>query len=146
MNTNTQQYGALISRISLGSVLLAHSAYLKLVVYTLPGTAQFFASIGLPATSAYMVFALEAIAGVALIIGYQVRVAAGAVVPILLGATWAHSANGWLFTNGGGGWEYPLFLASIAVAQVFLGPGAYELRLGSTSVHESTAHEASEAV
>ncbi|MDX1517303.1 MAG: hypothetical protein R3288_10710, partial [Woeseiaceae bacterium] len=40
---------------------------------------------------------------------------------------WAHSANGWLFTNEGGGWEYPLFLAAIAGAQVLLGAGAFAL-------------------
>ena len=127
MNSRAYDYGALISRVALGLVLLAHSVYLKLVVYTLPGTAQFFASIGLPASSAYIVFAVEALAGVGLIVGYYVRVAAALAIPILLGATWVHSANGWLFTNGGGGWEYPMFLASIAVAQIFLGPGALNL-------------------
>lgn len=120
-------FGAFILRISLGIVLLAHSAYLKLFVFTLPGTAQFFVSIGLPAAFAYAVFVLEALAGLAMIIGYRVRVAAASVVPVLLGATWAHSSAGWLFTNDGGGWEYPLFLAVAAIAQFFLGAGAYAI-------------------
>jgi putative oxidoreductase len=118
-------YGALISRVGLGMVLVAHSVYLKGIVYTLPGTAGYFASIGLPGTLAYLVFAVEAVAGVALIVGYKVRLASLAVVPVLLGASWAHLANGWLFTNAGGGWEYPLFLATVAVAQIFLGAGSY---------------------
>ncbi len=122
---NANQHGALVSRIGLGIVLLAHSVYLKAVVFTLPGTASFFASIGLPAALAYVVFAVEAIGGVALIIGYKVRLVSLAVVPVLLGATWAHLANGWLFTNAGGGWEYPLFLTVVAVAQAFLGAGSY---------------------
>ena len=118
-------HGALISRVGLGIVLLAHSVYLKAVVYTLPGTASFFASIGLPGALAYLVFAVETVAGVALIVGYKVRLASLAVVPVLLGASWVHLANGWLFTNEGGGWEYPLFLAAVAVAQTFLGAGSY---------------------
>lgn len=122
-----QNHGALISRVGLGIVLLAHSVYLKAIVFTLPGTAGFFASIGLPGTLAYLVFAVEAVAGLALVVGYKVRLASLAVVPVLLGAAWAHLANGWLFTNAGGGWEYPLFLAMVAVAQVFLGAGSYAL-------------------
>jgi putative oxidoreductase len=98
---------------------------LKLVVYTLAGTAQFFASIGLPATLAYLVFAIEAAAGVALIVGWQSRAAALAVVPVLLGATWAHWSAGWLFTNSGGGWEYPALLAVFAAGQALLGDGAF---------------------
>ena len=121
------EYGPFITRISLGAVLIAHSVYLKLMVFTLPGTAQFFASLGLPAFSAYLVFAVETVAGIALLLGYQTRLAAAVMIPVLLGATWAHSSAGWLFTNSGGGWEYPLFLATIALAQVFLGSGAFAL-------------------
>jgi putative oxidoreductase len=108
-------------------VLIAHSLYLKLVVFTLPGTAEFFVSLGLPQASAYAVFAVEAFAGVALVLGYRVELAAAASIPVLLGATWAHWSNGWLFTNDGGGWEYPLFLATVACAQIFLGAGSYAL-------------------
>lgn len=128
---NTTRYsdlGAFISRVSLGIVLVAHSLYLKGVVYTLGGTAAYFDSIGLPGWAAYAVFMIELIAGAALIAGYQVRLAALAVIPVLLGATWAHWSAGWLFSNAGGGWEYPLFLAIIALAQVFLGPGAFALK------------------
>jgi len=119
--------GATISRIGLGLVLLAHSLYLKAFVFTLPGTAAFFESIGLPGFSAYAVFAIEVVAGSALLLGIGTRVAAAAVMPVLLGATWAHVDAGWLFTNGGGGWEYPAFLALVALAQIFLGSGAYAL-------------------
>ncbi len=127
MKTNSQAHGAFVTRVGLGLVLIAHSLYLKLVVFTLPGTAQFFASLGLPGAGAYVVFAVEAIAGVALVLGYRVQIAASAVVPVLLGAAWAHWSNGWLFTNNGGGWEYPVFLAVVAVAQVFLGAGSYAI-------------------
>ena len=117
--------GVLVLRLSLGSVLLAHSLYLKLLVFTLPGTAQFFQSIGLPAALAYAVFLIEVSAGVAILLGFRTRTFAALSIPILLGATWAHSTNGWLFTNTGGGWEYPLFLSAMALVQLNLGPGRY---------------------
>ena len=119
--------GAFILRISLGVILLAHSVYLKLVVFTLPGTAQFFGSLGLPEFLAYVVFAAEAIGGTALILGYKTKWVSLALIPILLGATWAHLGSGWLFTNPGGGWEYPLLLVVIAGVQAMLGNGEFAL-------------------
>jgi len=122
LNTDT---GALILRVALGSVLLSHSLYLKMVVFTLAGTAQYFSSIGLPEVLAYIVFFVEVVSGVSLLLGFNTRFFSALVIPILLGATWAHYANGWLFTNSGGGWEYPMFLALMAVAQLSLGGGNY---------------------
>lgn len=120
--------GAFLLRVALGVMFVAHSVWLKAVVFTLPGTAQFFQSLGLPAALAYAVFAMEAAGGVLLILGVQVRLVAAALVPVLAGAAWAHAGNGWLFTNAGGGWEYPVFLAVAAVAQALLGEGAFALR------------------
>jgi putative oxidoreductase len=120
-------YGALVLRISLGVMFLAHSLYLKAVVFTLPGTAQFFHSIGLPGFLAYAVFAAEAAGGVLLILGVKTRIVAALLVPVLIGATWAHAGNGWLFTNKDGGWEYPLFLAFATAAQALIGGGAFAL-------------------
>ena len=119
--------GALVLRVALGSVLLSHSLYLKMVVFTLAGTAQFFSSIGLPEVLAYIVFFVEVVSGASLLLGFNTRFFSALVIPILLGATWAHYANGWLFTNSGGGWEYPLFLTLMAVAQLSLGGGNYAI-------------------
>jgi putative oxidoreductase len=118
---------ALLLRVALGLMFLAHSLLLKLFVLTLPGTAQFFITLGLPGWSAYFVFALEAVGGVMLILGIQVRWAALALLPILAGATWAHAGNGWMFGYTNGGWEYPLYLTVLAYVQVLLGDGAYAL-------------------
>ena len=126
-NLLTPDFGAFISRVSLGVVLLMHSAYLKLMVFTLPGTAAFFGSLGLPEFSAYIVFSIEVIAGIALILGVKTRVFSALVIPVLAGATWAHSGSGWLFTNTGGGWEYPLFLTAMAFVQLCLGDGKFAL-------------------
>lgn len=124
----SNEIGALILRIALGLVFIAHSVYLKLVVYTLPGTADFFASIGLPGGLAYVVFAAEAAGGIALIAGIYTRLAAVALVPIALGAWWAHLGAGWLFTNPGGGWEYPALLSVALLVQFLVGDGALAWR------------------
>ena len=129
-NDRFAAYGALVMRLALGTMFLVHSLYLKLVVFTLPGTAKFFQSLGLAGWTAYATFAVEAVAGVLLVIGIRTRWVALATVPVLLGATWAHAGNGWLFTNGGGGWEYPAFLAVAAVVQALLGEGAWALENG----------------
>lgn len=114
-------------RVALGVMFIAHSLILKLFVFTLPGTAKFFGSIGLPPWFAYVVFGMEAIGGIMLVLGIQARWVALALVPILAGATWAHSGNGWMFAYANGGWEYPLYLTLLAVVQVLLGDGAYAL-------------------
>lgn len=114
-------------RVALGVMFLAHSLILKLFVFTLPGTAQFFNSIGLPGALAYVVFAVEAVAGILLVLGVQTRWVALATVPILVGATWAHWGNGWMFGYPEGGWEYPAYLTLLALVQALLGDGAYSL-------------------
>ncbi|MCG6882255.1 MAG: DoxX family protein [Silicimonas sp.] len=125
---NSTNLAAFVLRVALGIMLLAHSVFLKLIVFTLPGTAQFFVSLGLPGWAAYAVFFVEAIAGVMLILGVQARLAAFAVIPVLAGATWAHFGNGWMFGYENGGWEYPAYLTVLAAVQVLLGDGAFALR------------------
>jgi len=118
----------LILRVSMGVMLIAHSLYLKLFVFTLAGTAAFFQSIGLPGPLAYVVFALEAVGGIMLVLGIQSRLVSLVMVPILAGATWAHWGNGWMFGYPNGGWEYPLYLTVLAGVQVLLGDGAWALK------------------
>jgi putative oxidoreductase len=135
-------YGIGLLRVSLGLMFIAHSAVLKYFVYTLAGTAQFFESIGLPGVLAYVVFWMEALGGLALVLGVGTRVVSAALVPVLVGATWAHAGNGWVFSNANGGWEYPLYLTVLAAAQVLLGEGAFALsriRARTLRDHEAPA-------
>jgi putative oxidoreductase len=108
-------------------MFIAHSLVLKHFVYTLPGTAQFFESLGLPAGLAYATFWAELIGGVLLVIGLGSRWVALALLPILAGALWVHAGNGWVFSAANGGWEYPLFLIVASVVQALLGDGRYAL-------------------
>ena len=125
--------GDTLLRVALGIMFLAHSVVLKYFTFTLAGTAQYFASIGLPASLAYVVFAAEAVGGVLLILGLYTRWVALALVPVLLGALWVHAGNGWVFSAANGGWEYPLFLIviSVVVALQAMVPAARPLAAGT---------------
>jgi putative oxidoreductase len=120
----TAPYAALVLRVALGVMFIAH-ALLKYYVFTLPGTAQFFESIGLPGPLAYLTFYAELIGGALILAGAWSRWTSLALIPVLLGATWAHAGNGWLFNAPNGGWEYPAFLTLAALAQALLGDGRF---------------------
>jgi putative oxidoreductase len=128
--------GANVLRVALGLMFIAHSVVLKYFTFTLAGTAQYFESIGLPGPLAYAVFAAEAIGGVLLVLGTQTRWVALALIPVLFGATWAHSGNGWVFSNAGGGWEYPVFLIVISVVVALQAQAVATSRAGSTATRE----------
>ncbi|WNK00617.1 DoxX family protein [Thalassospiraceae bacterium LMO-JJ14] len=127
INTQTAPYGAFILRVSLGVMFIAHGLILKYFTFTLAGTAQYFESIGYPAFLAYVVFAAETLGGIALVLGFQTRLVAFALMPILVGATLQHVPNGWVFSTQGGGWEYPVFLIVASAVQGLLGGGAFAL-------------------
>jgi putative oxidoreductase len=127
IDTRTAAYGALLLRLTLGGLLLAHGA-LKYFVFTPAGTAQFFGSIGLPPALAYLTIGVELVAGLALILGVWARLAALAAVPVLIGAVvFVHLANGFFFSAPNGGWEYPAFWAVALIVQALVGDGAYAL-------------------
>ncbi len=124
IDNRTAPYAALVLRIALGVMFIAH-ALLKYAVFTMPGTVQFFESVGLPGPLAYVVTVAELVGGALILMGAWSRWVSAALVPVLLGALFVHAGNGWLFTNANGGWEYPAFLVIAAVAQALLGDGKY---------------------
>ncbi len=127
INQSTAPYGATLLRVSLGVLFLAHVA-LKLFVFTIPGFVGYFATLGLPAIAAYGVITLELIGGLALVLGiYAPWVAVPLALEMLGTIVLVHGHNGWLFTNAGGGWEYPAFWAISLVALSLLGDGAFAL-------------------
>ena len=117
---------ALVLRLTLGAVLLAHGL-LKLVVFTPAGTAAFFEKIGLPGPLAYVVIAAELVAGIAIVVGWRTRLFAAAIAAILFGSALPHIPNGWMFSAAGGGWEYSAFLGFTAIAVALLGEGRYAI-------------------
>jgi putative oxidoreductase len=125
IDQRTAPYAALVLRVTLGTMFIAHSLVLKHFTYTLPGTAQFFESVGLPGALAYLTFWAELLGGIALVAGFATRWVALALIPILIGATWVHLGNGWVFSAANGGWDYPVFLIAVSLVQSLLGDGAY---------------------
>ena len=126
IDSRTAPYAAFVLRITLGVMFIAH-ALLKYYVFTLPGTAKFFESLGLPGPLAYLTFFAELVGGALILAGVYSRWVSAALVPILIGATWAHAGNGWVFTATNGGWEYPAFLTIAAAVQALLGDGRFAL-------------------
>lgn len=125
--TTNNNYGELITRLALGSILLAHGL-LKVFVFTVPGTIGYFESLGLPSIAAYLTIFGELAAGTAILLGLYTRLAALLSLPILIGAFAVHSENGWVFSNQGGGWEFPLLLVTLAVVVAVQGNGPFAIR------------------
>jgi len=120
-------YAALLLRVSLGVLFLAH-AWVKFAVFTPAGTAKYFESLGLPGFVGYLTMAAETGGGVLLILGIGTSLVALALIPLILGTiVLVHGKNGWMFANPGGGWEFPAFWAVALLVQALLGNGAYSL-------------------
>jgi putative oxidoreductase len=124
---SNSDYAALILRLASGALFIAHGL-MKVFVFTIPGTVGYFESLGLPGALAYLTILAEVGGGLALILGVATRAVSLALIPVLLGATWVHAGNGWVFSSQGGGWEFPLFWAIVQGAIALLGSGAFALK------------------
>ncbi len=120
-------YATLLLRVSLGVLFLAHGFYMKILGFGLAGTMGFFGSLGYPPVFGAIVALAETAAGLALVLGVWTRAVSLLTLPILIGATLQHTGNGWVFSNAGGGWEFPVFWIAIMLVQAGLGAGAWAL-------------------
>jgi len=131
-NPELVEYAALLLRISLGIMFYAH-AWLKIKVYTPAGAVKYFESLGVPGSLAYLTMAVEIAGGTLLILGIGTRWVALLLIPLIAGTiVLVHGKKGWLFSNEGGGWEYPAFWIVGLLVLAALGDGAAALgpRLG----------------
>ena len=96
-----------VLRVTVGALLIPHG-YSKLFGGARQGTADFFANVGFePAFVLALAVALvEFVGGMALVLGLLTRPVAVAVAVFMATAVVFHSANGFMWTNGG--YEYPL--------------------------------------
>jgi putative oxidoreductase len=114
-----QPLALLVLRIVLGVIMIGHG-YSK-VFGGLSHHVQFVSSLGLPGWLAYVSAVTEFFGGIPVITGLLTRCVSLAIL-IDLGVAIAkvHWKNGLL---GNGGYQFPLALAAIAFALVFLGGG-----------------------
>jgi putative oxidoreductase len=123
-------YGLLLLRVVVGGTMFSHGAQ-KLFGWFgghgLRGTAGFFGSMGWRAPLAMAFLAgLAETGGLAFAAGLVTPLAALGITVVLLNAILAvHRKNG--FFNGDGGIEFPLALASVAVAVAATGPGRFSI-------------------
>ena len=125
-----------VIRVALGVVFFAHGAqkvFGWFGGYGLKGTTGYFVSIGLPLPVAYAACFLELLGGVGLLLGLFTRLAALAIIAMMVGAIakvhWPHGffINWELAPGKGHGLEANLAFIAMAVACVIAGGGALSL-------------------
>lgn len=129
----THHYASLLLRLALGLIWLAHGS-MKLAVFTVAGFAGWLEQQGLPGSAAGLVITAEITGGIAIVLGLFGRWISLTLLPVLAVALWTHVPNGWLFTNAGGGWEFPAFLIAASLVHVMLGDGKWALRRPAAAV------------
>ena len=129
-------WSTLVVRVVLGVIFFAHGAQKVLGWfggYGLKGTVGYLTSIGLALPVAYLVCFFELLGGIGLILGLLTRVAALAVIVVMIGAIakvhWQHGFFvNWSLTPGKGhGYEANLAFLAMAVACLIAGGGALSL-------------------
>jgi putative oxidoreductase len=114
-----QPLALLVMRLVLGAVIVVHG-YHK-VFGGLHHHAQVVASLGLPGWMGYLSSFTEFFGGILVLLGLFTRAAAFAICINMSVAIWkVHFHNG---LTGNGGYEFPLALAALAFALIFLGGG-----------------------
>jgi putative oxidoreductase len=125
-----------VVRITLGAIFFAHGAQKVLGWfggYGLKATTGFLTSIGLPLPIAYAVCFFEFLGGIGLFFGLLTRLAALAVIVVMVGAiSKVHARNGlflnWELTPGKGhGYEANLAYIAMALACTIAGGGALSI-------------------
>jgi putative oxidoreductase len=121
-------FGLLIVRVAVGLTLAAHGYQKFYGGGRIAGAARWFESIGLRPGRVHALAAAstESGAGVLLALGLLTPLAAAGFVGVMLVAAWTvHRGKGFFIT--GGGWEYNLILAAVAVGVAVAGPGRFSL-------------------
>ena len=123
-------YGLLLLRVVVGGTLFAHGAQ-KLFGwfggYGPKGTGGFFGQLGFRAPVLMAVFAGSAeSAGLLFAAGFVTPLAALAITVVMFNAIiTVHWTKG--FFAGNGGYEFPLTIATVAVAIAAIGPGRFSI-------------------
>jgi putative oxidoreductase len=120
------RYGIFLLRVAVGVDWIVH-AFLK--TYRGMNTHQaLLAKNGITPLLAWPTFSVELIGGCAILLGWYTRQWSAALLVFLAVVVWIKWPVGWLYSNAGGGWEYPLFWLMAQAALVLAGSGAFALQ------------------
>jgi putative oxidoreductase len=122
------RYGIFVLRVAVGIDWTVH-AFLKTWrgMYT---HEALLAKNGITPLLAWPTFSVEVIGGCAILLGWYTRQWAAFLLVFLAVVVWIKWPVGWLYSNAGGGWEYPLFWLFAQAALVLAGSGAFALQTG----------------
>ncbi len=121
-----QPVALLVMRLVLGAIMLAHG-YSK-VFGGFHGHQQMVVSLGLPAWMAYLSTGTEFFGGIAIVLGVFTRFFSLAFLIEMGIAIWKVNFKNGL--KGQGGYEFPLALATLALALVCYGGGPWGFNFG----------------
>jgi putative oxidoreductase len=136
MKSGLNDLALLLLRLGLGAIMWAHGAQKLLGLFGGHGPQGFVrlvGTLGLPASMAWLVIAVEFFGGIAIVFGVLSRLAAlGFAVEMVVAIVKLHWASGFFMNWGaaGGrneGYEYPLLLAVVAFVLLLTGPGRFSL-------------------
>ena len=121
-----QPLALLVMRLTVGAIMVAHG-YHKVF-----GGLQHFANtvggMGVPVWLGYLAAFTELVGGLLILVGFFTRLAAFAICVELTVAIWkVHLHNGLLGSPDRPGYEFPLAVASLALALIFFGAGPIAL-------------------
>jgi putative oxidoreductase len=123
-------YGILVLRVAVGIDWIVH-AFLKTWRGMVTHEAL-LAKNGITPLLAWPTFSVELIGGCAILLGWYTRQWAALLLVFLAVVVWIKWPVGWLYSNAGGGWEYPLFWLFAQTALVLAGSGAFALQTAPT--------------
>ena len=116
----------LLLRIASSLAFLYHGSAILFGAFDGPGPGRFAASMQMPTVVGYLVGLAQFGGGLAVLTGIFIRVGAGCIVLVMLGAIFlVHLPNG--YDIGKGGMEYAITQFLIAGALFLTGAGAYSL-------------------
>jgi putative oxidoreductase len=119
-------YGIFLLRAAIGIDWIAH-ALLK--TYRGMNTHEtLLVKNGITSLLAWPTFSLELIGGFAILLGWYTRQWSALLLVFLAVVVWIKWPVGWLYSNPGGGWEYPLLWLMAQAALMLAGGGAFALQ------------------
>jgi putative oxidoreductase len=125
LDTHLAPYGIFLLRFTLGIAWIAH-ALLK-TSRGMETTEALFLKNGIPQILAWPVFTMEVVGGLCIVLGLYSRQWLIALFPAIVAVIWIKWPVGWVYSNPGGGYEFPLFWTMTQFGAILLGDGKWAI-------------------